>query len=187
MNLSALYSQFDADNVNENYIAWGTRAIANGGTLTNATIQGDTAIAGRIASLNNGTSDFGAVYDAIDRFASANTRSIDLDTRYALNDNWALHLKIGYTDAEGNTDAQPFVEFGAPAVFDYDLRGRAPSVRFLNVDTTDPADMQFIFSSLHQILNNDDEKYALCRCRAAAGHRRAEVGEVRREVRGPQS
>jgi len=159
MNLSALYSQFDADNLNENFIAWGTRAIANGGTLSNVTMQGDTAVAGRIASLNNGTSDFGMVYDAIDRFSSANTRSIDLDTKYALNDAWDLHFKVGYTDAEGNTDAQPFVEFGAPAVFDYDLRGRTPSVRFLNVDPTDPADAQFIFSSLHQILNNDDEKY----------------------------
>jgi iron complex outermembrane receptor protein len=159
VNLSALYSQFDADNVNENFIAWGTRAIANGGTLTNVTKVGDTAVAGRIASLNNGTSDFGMVYDAIDRFASANTRSIDLDTKYQLADDWALHFKVGYTDAEGNTDAQPFVEFGAPAVFDYDLRGRTPSVRFLNVDPTDPTDAQFIFSSLHQILNNDDEKY----------------------------
>jgi iron complex outermembrane receptor protein len=159
MNLSVLYSDFDADNLNENYIAWGTRAIANGGTLTNTVIQGDTAVAGRIASKTNGTEDFGAVYDAIDRFASANTRSIDFDTKYALTDDWALHVKVGYTDAEGNTDSQPFVEFGAPAVFDYDLRGRTPSVKFLNVDTTDPSDMQFIFSSLHQILNNDDEKY----------------------------
>ena len=160
MNLSALYSQFDADNTNENFIAWGTRAIANGGTLSNVTKVGDTAVAGRIASLNNGTSDFGMVYDAIDRFASANTRSIDLDTKYRLSDDWALHFKLGYTDAEGNTDSQPFVEFGAPAVFDYDLRGRTPSVRFLNVDPTNPAQAQFIFSSLHQILNNDDEKYA---------------------------
>jgi iron complex outermembrane receptor protein len=160
MNVSALYSDFDAANLNENFIAWGTRAIANGGTLSNVTMQGDTAVAGRIASLNNGTSDFGMVYDAIDRFSSANTRSIDLDTKYALNDAWDLHFKVGYTDAEGNTDAQPFVEFGAPAVFDYDLRGRTPSVKFLNVDPTDPNDAQFIFSSLHQILNNDDENYA---------------------------
>jgi iron complex outermembrane receptor protein len=159
VSLSALYSQFDADNINENFIAWGTRAIANGGTLSNVTMQGDTAVAGRISSLNNGTSDFGMVYDAIDRFASANTRSIDLDTDYRLTDDWLLHFKVGYTDAEGNTDAQPFVEFGAPAVFDYDLRGRTPSVRFLNVDPTDPSDAQFIFSSLHQILNNDDETY----------------------------
>ena len=38
VNLTGLYSKFDADNINENFIAWGTRAIGNGGTLTNATI-----------------------------------------------------------------------------------------------------------------------------------------------------
>jgi iron complex outermembrane recepter protein len=32
-------------------------------------------------------------------------------------------------------------------------------VHFANVDPTDPNDMQFIFSSLHQILNDDDETY----------------------------
>jgi iron complex outermembrane recepter protein len=171
MTLSTLYSKFDGENLNENFIAWGTRAIGNGGTLTNATMQGNTAVAGRIASLNNGTSDFGMVYDAIHRFASAETRSIDLDTKVTLTEDWTGHVKVGYTDAEGNTDAQPFAEFGAPAAFDYDLRGRSPSVNFLNVDPTNPAQAALIFSSLHQILNNDTEKYAY-----ADAERKLEIG-----------
>jgi iron complex outermembrane recepter protein len=160
VNVTALYSKFDADNINQNFMAWGSRAIGNGGTLTNATIVGDTAVAGRISSLNNGTSDFGVVYDAIDRFATAETRNIDLDTNFRLNGDWSLHFKLGYTDAEGNTDSQPFVEFGAPAVWDYDLRGSSPQVSYVNVDADDPNDLQFIFSSLHQILNDDSETYA---------------------------
>jgi iron complex outermembrane receptor protein len=160
VNVTALYSKFDADNINQNFMAWGSRAIGNGGTLTNATIIGDTAVAGRISSLNGGTGDFGVVYDAIDRFATAETRNIDLDTNFQLNGDWTLHLKLGYTDAEGNTDSQPFVEFGAPAAWDYDLRGGAPQVSFANVNPTDPTDLQFIFSSLHQILNDDSETYA---------------------------
>ena len=159
VNLTGLYSKFDADNSNENFLAWGTRAIGNGGTLTNATIVGDTAVAGTIASLNNGNGDFGAVYDAIDRFATTETRNIDVDLGVQPGGGWNLHFKLGYTDAEGNTDAQPFVEFGAPARFTYDLRGKSPQVNFLNVDPTDPTDMTFIFSSLHQILNDDSEKY----------------------------
>lgn len=159
-DLTGLVSEFSADNINENYLAWGVRAIGNGGTLTNETVIGDTAVAGRISSLNNGTSDFGVVYDAIDRFAVAETRSIDLDGVLALNDDWNLHFDVGYTEAEGNTENQPFVEFGAPAVFDYDLRGKSPQVTFQNVDPTEPSDMQFIFSSLHEILNDDDETYA---------------------------
>jgi iron complex outermembrane recepter protein len=159
LELSGLMSEFSADNLNQNFLAWGTRAIGNGGTLTNETVVGDTAVAGRIASLDNGQSDFGAVYDAIDRFATAETRNVDLDGVVAFNDDWSLHFDVGYTDAEGNTEAQPFVEFGAPAAFDYDLRGETPQVSFVNVDPTNPADMQFIFSSLHEILNNDEETY----------------------------
>jgi iron complex outermembrane receptor protein len=159
LDLTGLVSEFDADNINQNYMAWGVRALGNGGTLTNETVVGDTAVSGRISSLNNGTSDFGVVYDAIDRFATAQTRSIDLDAIIDLNDDWTLHFDVGYTDAEGNTENQPFVEFGAPAVFDYDLTGRAPQVTYQNVEPTDPADMQFIFSSLHEILNDDDETY----------------------------
>jgi iron complex outermembrane receptor protein len=159
VTVEGLYSKFDADNTNENFLAWGSRAINNGGTITNATIDHGTAVAGTISSLNNGTGDFGVVYDAINRFASAETRSIDVDFNVRPADKWDLHFKVGYTDAEGNTDNQPFVEFGAPAQFTYDLRGKSPQVHFNNVDPTDPNDMQFIFSSLHQILNNDDEKY----------------------------
>ncbi|HEX9707291.1 MAG TPA: TonB-dependent receptor [Steroidobacteraceae bacterium] len=159
LNLTALYSKFDADNINENFLTWGTRAIGNGGTLTNVTVVGDTAVAGRMASAGDGTSDFGAVYDAINRFATAQTSDISLDTVVHDVGDWTLHFKLGYTDASGDTDAQPFVEFGAPAAFTYDLRGHTPSVQFENVDPTDPADMQFIFSSLHQILNDDSETY----------------------------
>ncbi len=164
-NLTGLYSKFDADNINENFIAWGQRAIGNGGTLTNTTVVDGTAVAGRIASLNNGTQDFGIVYDAIDRFAHSESRNIDLLTNFTPGEDWKLSLRVGYTDAEGNTDSQPFVEFGAPAVFDYDLRGRAPSVTYVAngngvaVDPTNPDSLQFIFGSLHQILNEDDETY----------------------------
>jgi iron complex outermembrane receptor protein len=159
VNLTGLYSQFQADNINENFLAWGTRAIGNGGTLTNPTIVNDTVVAGTIASLNNGADDFAVVYDAIDRFATATTRNIDLDTRYELNDSWALHFDLGMTDASGNTDAQPFTEFGAAGSFTYDLRGESPQVSF-SIDPTDPDDVRLIFSSLHQILNTDKEKYA---------------------------
>ncbi|HEY8266231.1 MAG TPA: TonB-dependent receptor [Steroidobacteraceae bacterium] len=158
-NLTALYSEFDADNLNENFLAWGVRAIGNGGTLTNTTLEGDTAVAGRIASVGDGTADFGAVYDAINRFATAKSSDYSLDTVVNEVGDWRLHFKVGYTRASGDTDAQPFVEFGAPAAFTYDLRGHTPSVQFENVDPTVPADMQFIFSSLHQILNSDDEAY----------------------------
>jgi iron complex outermembrane receptor protein len=62
-----------ADNLNENFLTWGSRALANGGTLTNTTVVNGTAVAGTMESRRIATTgaleDFGAVYDAIDRFA----------------------------------------------------------------------------------------------------------------------
>ncbi len=158
-NLTALQSEFTADNIIQNYLAWGIRAIGNGGTLTNATIVDGTAVAGTIESLNGGTEDFGAVYDAIQRDATTESRNIDLLTSVTFNDRWSGSARIGYTDAKGDTDNQPFVEFGAPASFDYDLRGSAPQVSYNNLDPTDPSDMTFIFSSLNEIKNDDEEIY----------------------------
>jgi iron complex outermembrane recepter protein len=174
INVTGLYSKFEADNTNQNYIAWGTRALSGEaeqpacpptGSLTNRVIQDNTVVAGRVSSSNGGTCGFGVVYDAIKRFATAETRNIDFDMNVKPTEGLTLHFKVGYTDAEGNTDAQPFVEFGAPGVFEYDLRGAAPSVRYLPntsgnlTDPTDPSDLPLIFSSLHQILNDDEETY----------------------------
>jgi iron complex outermembrane receptor protein len=154
--ITGLYSRFEADNLNMNYLAWPSNALGGGGTLTNATIQGHTAVAGRITSTAGGR---GAVYDAIDRLAHTVTRNIDGDVTWRPAEGWTLHFEAGYTDAAGNTDAQPFVEFGAPATFDYDLRGKAPKVSFTNLDPTKPAAMAFDFASLHRITNDDDETY----------------------------
>ncbi|MET0534170.1 MAG: TonB-dependent receptor, partial [Steroidobacter sp.] len=152
LNITGLYSKFEADNTNQNYIAWGTRALAGEGgqpacqptgAVTNRVVQDNTIVAGRVTSSNGGTCGFGVVYDAIKRFATAETRNIDFDINVKPSEALTLHFKVGYTDAEGNTDAQPFVEFGAPGVFEYDLRGGAPSVRYLpnvNGNLTDPND-----------------------------------------------
>jgi iron complex outermembrane receptor protein len=163
INLTGLYSKFEGDNVNENFMAWGSRALANGGTLTNVTVQDGTAVAGTIESRRNGTTgaleDFGVVYDAIDRHASTDTSNLDLDLEYSPGDAWTLRFRVGRTEANGDTEAQPFVEFGAPASLTYDLRGKAPQVTYANIDPSEPDDLQFIFSSLHQILNDDSETY----------------------------
>ena len=158
-NLTGLYTKFDADNINENFIAWGTRAIGNGGTLSDVTMQGNTAVAGTISSLNGGTEDFGVVYDAIQRFAETNTSNIDLLTSWDFAEDWSASFRLGYTKAEGDTSSQPFVELGAAATFSYDLRGNTPQVSFENIDPTAPEDLRLIFSSLHQILNDDKETY----------------------------
>lgn len=155
--LTGLYSSFGADNFNQNFLAWGSNAIGGGGTLTNTTIVDGTAVAGTITSTPGGR---GAVFDAIDRDAEATTSNIALDGTFTPNDRLTLDFKVGYTQASGDTTNQPFVEFGAPAAFRYDLRGGTPQVQFLNLNPTNPNNMEFDFASLHEVTNDDSETYA---------------------------
>lgn len=160
LNVNGFYSRFGADNINQNYLAWGSNALGGGGTLTNTTVQGDTAVAGTVSSAAGGTQGRGVVYDAIDRKAFAKTWYGDVDGTFTPNSSWIGHFDVGHTKADGDTDSQPFVEFGAPATYRYDLRGRTPQVQFLNIDPTKPAAMDFDFASLHHITNLDKENYA---------------------------
>ena len=84
----------------------------------------------------------------------------DFDTIWRPSVLSTVHLKAGYTEAHGNTKAQPFFEGGAPASFTFDLRGRTPQVSFSGIDPTNPNDLDFDFASLHKITNSDKEKYA---------------------------
>jgi iron complex outermembrane receptor protein len=159
LNLNGFWSRFGADNINQNYLAWTSNALGGGGTLTNTTVIGNTAVAGVVSSSGNGTTGRGVVYDAIDRKAFAKTWYGDLDGTYTPNASWIVHFDIGHTDADGDTDSQPFVEFGAPATFSYDLRGKTPQVHFVNINPTNPGQMEFDFASLHHITNQDSEDY----------------------------
>ena len=156
-NVTGLYSKFGADNFNQNYLAWGSNALGGGGALTNAVVENGTVVAGRIDSIPGGRA---VVYDAIDRSAFAETWNQDVDLKWTPGDGTAVHFKIGYTEAHGDTTSQPFYEGGAPGGFTFDLRGRTPQVSFIGVDPTDPSDLAFDFASLHQITNTDKEFYA---------------------------
>jgi iron complex outermembrane recepter protein len=156
VDLTGLISKFGANNVNANFLAWGSNALGGGGTLTNVVMQGDTAVAGHIASTPGGRA---AVYDTFDRIADTQARDVDLEVKYHLADDWDLRARAGYTDAFGDTKSQPFVEFGAPGAFDYDLRGTTPKVHF-SFDPTQPSAMVFDFAANNQINSTDDERYA---------------------------
>jgi len=160
LNINGLYSKFGADNVNANYLAWGSNALGGGGRLTNATVVGDTAVAGTISSANGGTTGRGVVYDFIDRPASAKTQYIDLDASYTAGESWLLHFDLGYTKAKGITDRQRLIEFGAPGTFSYDLRGSTPRVSFANVNPIAPGALELDFGNSPTIVNDDDELYS---------------------------
>lgn len=156
INLTGLYSRFGAANFNQNYLAWGVQALGGGGTLSDPVVQNGTVVSGRIDSTPGGRA---VVYDAIDRDAIAETWSGDAHITWRPSDRGTFDLRIGYTEAHGDTRSQPFYEGGAPGGFTFDLTGRIPQVSFIGVDPTDPGDLVFDFASLHQITNTDREFY----------------------------
>ncbi|QHL91932.1 TonB-dependent receptor [Sphingomonas changnyeongensis] len=153
---TGLYSRFNADNVNANYLAWTSNALGGGGTLTNPTVANGTVVRGTVTSTPGGRA---AVYDVIDRDAFADTWSGDLDVTWQVGDSARLHLKGGYTKAKGATNSQPFYEGAAPGAFTFDITGRVPQVRFTGIDPNRPSDLIFDFASLHKIDNIDEETY----------------------------
>lgn len=160
INITGLYSRFNADNFNQNYIAWGDQALGGGGTITNAVIEDGVAVAGNIASANGGTTGFGVVYDAIDRQAVAKTVSADFDLTYRPTDTLSVHFKAGWTKANGDTSNENFMEFAGPGRFSYDLRSGRPEVSFASPDPLNPAGgIRPDFARIQSVTNDDEEKY----------------------------
>jgi iron complex outermembrane recepter protein len=112
INLTGLYSRFKANNFNQNFLAWGSKAIGDGGTLTDFTVEDGTVTSGTITS-NPLVDSRAAVFDAIDRLAVAKVWSGDLDLVWHASDLDTVHFKAGYTEAHVDTKAKPFFE-GAP-------------------------------------------------------------------------
>lgn len=159
INITGLYSRFNADNFNQNYIAWGEQALAGGGTIGNVTVEDGVAVAGDIASLNGGTAGFGTVYDAIDRKAVAKTMSADFDLTWRPADTLSVHFKAGWTKASGDTSNENFIEFAGPGAFRYDLRSGRPEVDFSNPDPLNPLGIRPDFARMQSVTNDDEEKY----------------------------
>ena len=159
VNITGLYSRFNADNFNQNYIAWGEQALGGGGTISNAVVQDGVAVAGNVASRAGGTQGFGVVYDAIDRAAVAKTVSADFDLTWRPVDSLSVHFKVGWTKANGDTSNENFIEFAGPGAFSYDLRSGRPEVSFSNPNPLNPAGIRPDFARMQSVTNDDEEKY----------------------------
>jgi iron complex outermembrane recepter protein len=156
INLTGLYSRFNADNFNLNYLAWPGRALGDGGSITNPVVEDGTLVAGNVTSLPGSRA---VVYDAISRQALADTISADLDISYRPSDRTTLHLKAGWTKARGDTVNEDFIETAAPGSLSFDLRTRAPSVSITSPSATSPAGMLIDFGRRPNVTSRDEEKY----------------------------
>jgi len=160
INLTGLYSKLDADNFNHNYMAWFTNMFNSGEVPTNTTVNaGGTLVGGTFA---NSATGWGVVYDAILRDAETETQGADFDATFRSSDSLTWHTRIGFTEAEGATSAQPFWETQAHTGFTWDFSRGVPEIDFTNItDTTDPASLPTLgWASHNQFLNEDEEFYA---------------------------
>jgi iron complex outermembrane recepter protein len=160
LNLTGLYSKLDADNFNHNYMAWFSNMFGAGEQPTNTTVDaGGTLVSGTFANSANG---WGVVYDAILRDAQTETKSLDLDANFTASDTLTFHTKLGHTEAEGATSAQPFWETQAHTGFTWDFSRGVPEIDFTNVtDSTSEASLPVLgWASHNQFLNEDEEFYA---------------------------
>ncbi len=158
VTFNAFHTSMEANNVNHNYMAWVSQAMGSGVQPTNTVVGASgTLLAGDFAA---GTAN-GVVYDAIVRDARTETSAFDIDVEYQLTDNMTFHGMIGFTQAEGATEAQPFWETNAPTSFSYDMTSGIPEVSFGDIDPTSMADAQSMVLgwASHNIIENFDEEF----------------------------
>lgn len=156
---TGLYSRFNADNSNANYLAWTSNALGGGGTLANATVEDGTFVRGTVTSSGGGTTGRAVVYDVFYREAFAETWSGDLDLTFRTEADGVLHLKGGHTRANGQTANQFLYEGGASGAFTFDITGRAPQVSFTPIRPSVPNDLAFDFANITGAENIDKETY----------------------------
>ena len=160
-NLTGLYSHMDADNLNQNFMFWGTSknnalAVTPGEHFNASNVVGGVVTAGTFDAPGGA----GAVFDAIDRLAHTQVRAINMDGTWRPNMDWKFSGQVGYTDAVGNTDHQPFWETTAATGVTYDLSGGLPKVHFTDINpAVDATKLGLGWASNNTILNDDKEFY----------------------------
>ncbi|RST30061.1 TonB-dependent receptor [Sphingomonas ginkgonis] len=157
INLTGLYSRFDANNFNQNYLLWPGRALGDGGTVTGPRIVDGTLVAGTVTSLPTSRA---VVFDAIRRQAFADTKSLDADVNFHPGEATLVHLKAGWTKARGNTVNEDFLETAAPGTISLDLTTDGPSGKVISPSATSPAGMSIDFGRRPTVRSSDEEKYA---------------------------
>jgi iron complex outermembrane receptor protein len=156
-NLTGLYSHMDASNFNQNYMAWFSQMFNAGAVVNNPGIHNGTLVSGDF-NLQPGAN--GVVFDAIDRIAHTQTRSIDLEVKHRFSDTLKVSGRVGYTDAVGATDQQPFWETNAPTGFTFDFSQGVPKIHFKDINpATDATPMALGWASNNTFINDDNEFY----------------------------
>lgn len=160
--LSGFYSKLGADNVNYNYMFWGTREVANN-IPTTYTVRDNTLVAASYP-LNNpvtGAPVEGLVVDNIIRpNASAESYYLNLDGEWHVSDRLTLKGQVGYTKGKGDTPEQPAYEVDGFTGISYQPSGNGFAVTPTNINPQSPAGLSNDWGWNVVFHTVDDEKYA---------------------------
>jgi iron complex outermembrane recepter protein len=171
LDLNGFYSRLLANNVNDNFLMFGSNFIggANSGqyvptalTVRNGTLVGGTwpTIAG--APIAQGTIPYNtAVYDQIVRPSDSGTYYIDFDATLQATDKLTFTAQLGYTRGVGNTPQETDIESQGGNGVTYQLNGisNPVSVHYPGLNPASPAQFytDYAFGSItHEI---DEETY----------------------------
>ncbi|MBV8979173.1 MAG: TonB-dependent receptor [Alphaproteobacteria bacterium] len=145
VDFSGFYSHLQADNTNNNFMAWIQNEIASGNTPTSMTIKNGTLVAAEFPKINPNTGNVvdGVVEDSIYRpGAAASTWFLNADALWIPAQHWNVHAKIGYTEGEGLTPSQPTWESDGQTGVNYNFTNGGPAaVAFPDINTADAAQM----------------------------------------------
>ncbi|MDE1148606.1 MAG: TonB-dependent receptor [Azospirillaceae bacterium] len=120
VDVNGFYSHMDADNVNRNFMYWGSSIFSTQQAVPTAyTVKNNTLVSATTPSVANAI-----VYDQISRpGAASETSYIDTDLKYQATDRLTLTGKFGYTYGLGDTPSEPAYEAVASSSASYALNG----------------------------------------------------------------
>ena len=175
LDLNGFYSQLSADNVNDNFLFFGSHVIGSSAGPTGPQSANYVPTALRVANgtllsgtwptlpgvpLADGAIPYNtAVYDQIVRPSNSGTYYIDFDAKLAATDQLTLALQVGYTHGVGNTPQETDVESEGGNGASYQLNGLGSpvSVSYPGLNTASPAQFynDYAFGNLEHSIDKE--------------------------------
>lgn len=132
--ITGFYSKLNANNVNDNYMYWGSNEINN--NVPTAYKVVNNTLVGATFPLNNpsGTAVDGMIVDNITRpDASGRSFYVNLDGKYRVTERLTIKAQVGYTQGDGSTPSEPAYEVDAATGVSYQQSGNGWAVNPTNV------------------------------------------------------
>jgi iron complex outermembrane recepter protein len=167
LDLNAFYSRLIANNVNDNFLMFGSHFISGSYVPTALTVKNGTLVSGTWptiagAPIADGAIPYNtAVYDQIVRPSNSGTYYIDFDASLLATDKLTLDAQVGYTHGVGNTPQEIADETQGGNGVSYNLNGisNPVSVTYPGLNPASPNQFFTDFAFGHISHSIDKETY----------------------------